>query len=207
MNNFSRNRKIGFVGVLFLLCFQLLADELYDGPIMLKGRIDGELFSARKFNIEFADNKYVIKCADSGNVFHFRADGMVVRDVVISLEGKFAAVSLQSRNWETSAMALIILDSKDGVQEFDYKLHHLSDEFGWIVELAAISNDGQKVLAKCASMKSKDGANTIAEHNWTIITFEGKRMKFSAPQRMLVKWEEMFGSVPKKEPGHNSPNP
>lgn len=62
-------------------------------------------------------------------------------------------------------MSLVIL-SKDGhVKRFDYRLHRLSENFGWVVELAAISNSGKRFLAKCARMIHAKNANILAGHD------------------------------------------
>jgi len=184
--------KTWVVILLTSLCSPLNAQDFFDGPIQFKGRVDESHLSGKEFNIEMANEKVTIACIKSRNRFHFDSNGMVLRDAVLSINENFAAVSLQSRNWKEPVMSLVILSSDGIIKNIDYRLHRLSDNYGWVVELAAISNDGKRVLAKCARMIHENGKNTIAGHDWVMLSFEGNKINTGAPAEVRLKWERML---------------
>ena len=70
----------------------------------------------------------------------------------------------------------------------------MTDEFGWIVDLGAVSDNGQLVLAKCAFMlpPREDGSQWV-NHKWAILKLQGDAIKVIETESPIDKWAGVAG--------------
>jgi len=170
------------------------AQRLFVGPLRFKGHSDGERFIGRGFEIDRDGPNFEIllrpKIGEPRS-FSLEFNRNSIRDVVCSSRCSAVAVATDASEWRSSQMALVTVDVAGKKRAFYYKYRKLTDRFGWIVELGAVSDDGTLVLAKCARMQPADESGVaFVQHEWVVLRVSNGSLEIVPSEAAIDEWSK-----------------
>lgn len=193
------NTMKAFITTLFAslpLLGVLLAEPLYVSSINFKGRIEGQSFEGRDFNVELKDRKFKIRCQRGENgVFELDRNDNSILDLVFSPKCSAVAVALRATDSNSRRRSLVTIASDGEKRSFNYKAYEMSERLGWIVELGSVSDDGERVLAKCAWMLPENDAGiSNVQHGWMILRIGEEEIEVFESESALDRWHKAVQS-------------
>lgn len=167
----------------------LRGEELMSSGLGLLGTIDGRTFSGPSFEIVAGDKALEITAKRGKAKFSVPFDEQTLDDAVLSLNQKAVVVVMNARPWtkHRQTLATVTASGETRICEFDSR--RMTYEFGWIVDLGAVSDDGGLVLAKCAFMlpARADGSKWV-NHKWAILALKQDVIKVVETDSPIDRW-------------------
>ena len=83
---------------------------------------------------------------------------------------------------------------------FDYKYPHMTKDFGWIVDLVSVSDDGSLILAKCAFMQPpRENGSQWVNHRWAILAIRQGSIKVIERDFEIDRWSLIIAEQKKQQ--------
>lgn len=187
-------KLIRFIGMVFFVSttwsgvFAKDEFETFDGPIRFKGIAKGAEFIGVNFRIKEAEGLFHIIGKNPKIEFVAIPSDMRMHDIASSSNGKIVVLSMASRKVENFSRSILVIDSSGVSNKINYKAYDLTDKYDWIEEIAAISDNGVKILAKCARMVESDAGHKIVNHDWAILSLGNGEIKSIETDNVFSKW-------------------
>jgi hypothetical protein len=170
------------------------ADQVFDGPICMRGSADGNIFDGPSFGIEMVDGGFSIICNPKKAKFDLRTDARVLQDAIVSCNQGAVAVSLRkTQEWGGSQAVIATISASGKVRIYEFRDQRMTEQFGWLVELGAVSDDGRFILAKCATFLPKKNGRRWVNHRWTVLAIDDGSLKvveILGLEEALARWSE-----------------
>ena len=181
-------------GILSPLCGWAVEPFYFNLGLSLKGTVGERNFDAEEFSITVRGDKYRVSAKNGGAAFEFPFKRQSVYDAVLSPHGRAAALHLIGKPWDNSARALATVDRTGQLRFFEYERYSLTKECDWIVEIAAVSDDGRHVLAKSAKHlpPDQDGVEYV-RHHWVIFKLTDDAAAVVVDRNGIDRWREFSG--------------
>jgi hypothetical protein len=170
----------------------LAAQELYVHSIEFKGQSAGNRFNGQGFDINCEDGKFRVSLHnEKGEKFLFGREDNSVEDLVFSADRSAIGVAMHATNPKDRQRSIITIDASGMQRSYEYKAYNMTERWGWVVELASVSNNGIYVLAKCARMLPENEAGiSYVRHEWTIIKISNNSIDIINSDDSINKWHE-----------------
>jgi hypothetical protein len=114
-----------------------------------------------------------------------------IRDLVFSSSRAAIAVAMSASEWKEALMALVTVDASGKRRVFEYQSHQMTERFGWVVELGAVSDNGSLVLAKCAMLMPEVNGMRPVNHRWTILSVVDGSIRVVESEDGIEKWTKL----------------
>jgi hypothetical protein len=168
------------------------ADLIFSGPIRMRGKVDGKTFQSELFKIEPIEGGFVIGSHQRKRTFLFKTDAKVLHDAVLSINHSAVAIYLRNSNESGDSQAVLATINTSGdTRIYNYRMQRMTEHFGWLVELGAVSDDGKLILAKCAKYLPEENGIQAVNHRWAILAIADDSLKVLDVLELesaLTKW-------------------
>jgi len=114
-----------------------------------------------------------------------------IRDVVFSSSHTTIAVAMRASDLMDPQRALVTVDATGKKRVFKYQSRKMTERLGWVIELGAVSDNGELLLAKCALMlpSDKDGVSYV-RHEWVVLSISNGSIKIIDSTNAIDKWSD-----------------
>ncbi len=177
-------------GIPLLIASSATAQQVFDGNIAFRGIVDGNKFRSPSFDVEYVEDKFVFSSKAKNAKFTIQQRDTFFSDAVVSDDGGTAAVILDRPDKKDPLQSIVVCKADGKTLRVDYRPQQLSSVYKWVVELGAVANDGQRILAKCAKMIDEGNGVFNVNHDWVIISIDGNSFKVIDGKQALGKWGE-----------------
>lgn len=168
-----------------------VAQNLFLGPIIFKGQSENAHFSGQGFDIDVDEEKFTVSRFEKGsNEFTFNFNNSSIRDLVFSANRTAIAVAMSASEWKKAQMALITIDASGRKRVFEYQSHEMTERYGWIVELGAVSDNGELILAKCALLLPENNGRQFVRHEWVVLAISENSIKVLEAVNAIDEWAD-----------------
>ena len=176
--------------IIFLLPTFIFANQsLFIGNINFKGQGEGTRFSGSNFKINFQDAEFKIESHEKkGQKFNIKSSNYSITDMVFSPNHNVVAATMSNSEWKKTQMSLVTVDAGGEQKLFEYQSHKMTKRYGWIVELGAVSDDGEFVLAKCALMLEPQNGVRFVRHEWVVLSICDGLIKVIDSEGAIDNW-------------------
>jgi hypothetical protein len=158
----------------------------------MRGKVDEKTFQSSSFRIEANEGGFAIVSKQKKIKFLLRTDAKVLEDAVFSGNQSAAAISLRkSDKWGDSEAVLATVSASGDTRIYNYNKQRMTETFGWLVELGAVSDDGKLILAKCAKYLPEEDGMQAVNHSWAILAIDEGSLKVLDVLELesaLAKW-------------------
>ncbi len=162
---------------------------LFRGPLIFKGTSDESRFNGNGFTINLDKKKYSIyRNENKDEKFEIDFDNNSIEDLAFSGNRSAVAVSLSSSEWGESRMAIVTVDKAGKKKVYDYRSQKMVDNYGWVVEIGAVSDNGEMILAKCAKMLPEKDGVSLVRHEWVIVAIRNGSVKVVESVDAIDQW-------------------
>lgn len=182
-------RKTPIIFTFFIISF-LQAQDLFVSSMRFKGDSDGDVFQGRDFKVTLEKQGFmVVKQEIKDHKVLIAQNKNSLSDLIFSADMSAVAATLRARESADLRRELVLVNAQGETTRVTYDAYEMTDEYGWIVELGAVSNDGIFVLAKCARVDivGKSGS-TAVRHIWCVLRVEDGEMKIVNSIDSINKW-------------------
>ncbi len=173
---------------LLLPLVSLSAEEFFGSPLGFKGATNGDSFESARFKVSHAEGKFTVTEKEKGGKFTIEEKDEKLQDATLSDNGETIAVFLSRKDRDRPSYSLIVVDAAGKTSKLSYKPQEMSDTYGWLVGIGAVSNDGSAVLAECARMVRISEMRSDVRHDWLIISIEGGNFRILESENAFTKW-------------------
>jgi hypothetical protein len=178
------------ITVLFLIFDHTMAESLFVNAIEFKGQAEQQRFIGRDFDIHFEEGKFKIsQRKERGKEFVIKRSDDSIQDLVFSSDRSAIAVAMRATDSKNRRRMLVTINARGEETAFEYETYEMTERLGWVVELGAVSNDGDYILAKCALMLPANEAGVSqVQHKWTVLKISGKSVAIIDSVDAIDKW-------------------
>jgi hypothetical protein len=178
---------------MFLLLFDFsTAQSLFVNAIEFKGKSEKNYFKGLGFDIKFDEGKFLISQHRNvcGNFVIKRSDDSM-QDLVFSANRSVIAVAMRATDSKSRRRVMVTISADGKQRSFEYEAYKMTERLGWVVELGAVSNDGDYVLAKCALMLPENEAGVShVRHEWTVLKMSDTAINVINSVDAIDKWHD-----------------
>jgi hypothetical protein len=177
--------------ILLFLDFSL-AQSLFVNAIEFKGQSQEQVFKGSDFNINFENSNFIVSQHDDDNTeFVIKRKNDSIQDIVFSTNRSAIAVAMRATDSRNRGRSIVTIDVHGKQTSFEYEAYKMTDRLGWIVELGAVSDDGNYILAKCALMLPENDAGvSFVRHEWTILEISDTAINVIDSINAINKWHD-----------------
>lgn len=160
--------------------------------IIFKGVTNESNFKGHDFDVSFKNGEFIIsKRQDENSLFVIKRTEDSIHDLVFSSGDSAVALAMSATDRNSRNRALVTIDSEGKKRVFEYKAYEMTKELGWVVELGSVSNDGSKILAKCAYLLPEDEeGRSHVQHQWAVLQIVDDAISILDSSDAINKWHK-----------------
>lgn len=182
------NKYLIFCFAFLILAVDENAADVFKTPMIFRGRVDNNSFFGSRFKVEMVDNVFIFSDKNIDDKFTFQRNEMVMADAAISSGGSAVAALFATEDPKISKYLLSVSNPQKILGELEYSIYRLSSKYGWIVEIGSVSDSGEFLLLKCATLlPAVDGVRNV-NHYWVIFNFKNGNLIEVDAKDAFAKW-------------------